>query len=119
MNSLEQGCDCCQQGNFLAALTHFDRAIQADSTCATAWNYRANALSGLKRYAEALRDYDRAVLLKPDYHQAWFNRGAMLTEIGAYGNAIESYDRAIQHKPDPVYTHARASISVKQQLVFT
>ncbi len=119
MNRLEQGCECCQQGEFLTAIAHFDQAIQADPTCATAWNYRGNALSGLKRYAEALRDYDQAVFLKPDYHAAWFNRGAMLTEMAAYGNAITSYDRAIQHKPDPVYLHARASIGIKQQLIFT
>lgn len=118
MNSIELGCECCWHGEYLEALVHFDRAIQEDSTCAAAWNYRGNALSGLKRYAEALRDYDQAVFLKPDYHQAWFNRGALLTEMRAYGNAIESYDRAIYYHPDPVYTHARASIGLKQKLIF-
>jgi tetratricopeptide (TPR) repeat protein len=118
MTDLEQGCACCQNGEYGQAIVHFDRALQADADCATAWNYRANALSGLKRYAEALKDYDRAVFLKPNYHQAWFNRGALLAEMGAYGNAVASYDRAIQFDPDPVYTHARASIGIKQQLVF-
>jgi tetratricopeptide (TPR) repeat protein len=118
MGNLELGCESCQRGQYSEAIAYFDQAIQEDSTCAAAWNYRGNAFSGLKRYAEALRDYDKSVALKPEYHQAWFNRGAMFTEMGAYGNAVESYDRAIQYKSDPVYTHARASIGIKQQLVF-
>ncbi|MBD1842233.1 tetratricopeptide repeat protein [Cyanobacteria bacterium FACHB-63] len=119
MDSLEQGCECCQREEYLEAIQHFDRAIQADAGCSKAWNFRGNALSALKRYAEALNNYDRATVLQSDYHQAWFNRGLLLMEMGAYGNAIESYDRAIDHYPDPAYIHARASIGLKQKLVFT
>lgn len=119
MNRIEQGCECYWRGEFQTAITHFNQAIQEDLTCAAAWNYRGNALSGLKHYAEALRDYDQAVFLKPNYHQAWFNRGALLTEMGAYGNAIASYDRALQYHADPVYMHARAAIGLQQNLIFT
>lgn len=119
MDSLEKGCECCQREEYIEAIAHFDQAIGADTTCSKAWNYRGNALSALKRYAEALNNYDRATFIKPDYHQAWFNRGLLLMEMGAYGNAIESYDRAIDHHPDPAYIHARASIGLKQKMVFT
>lgn len=119
MDSLEKGCECCQREEYLEALKHFDQAIGVDVNCSKAWNFRGNALSALKRYAEALSSYDRATVLQPDYHQAWFNRGLLFMEMGAYGNAIESYDRAIDRNPDPTYIHARASIGLKQKLVFT
>ncbi|MEP0917746.1 tetratricopeptide repeat protein [Leptolyngbya sp. DQ-M1] len=118
MDSLEKGCECCQREEYLEAIKHFDQAIGTDASCSKAWNFRGNALSALKRYAEALSNYDRATFLQPDYHQAWFNRGLLLMEMGAYGNAIESYDRAIDRYPDPAYIHARASIGLKQKLVF-
>ncbi|HTL88565.1 MAG TPA: tetratricopeptide repeat protein [Leptolyngbya sp.] len=117
--ALAKGCECCQREEYLAAIEHFNTAIQSDAACSKAWNYRGNAFSALKRYAEALQNYDRATFLQSNYHQAWFNRGLLLAEMGAYGNAIESYDRAIAHFPDPAYIHARAAIGVKHQLVFT
>lgn len=118
MSSLEKGCECCQREEYLEAIVHFDQAIKEDEACSKAWNFRGNARSALKHYAEALKDYDRATFLQPDYHQAWFNRGLLLMEMGAYGNAIESYDRAIDCYPDPAYIHARASIGLKQKLIF-
>lgn len=112
----EQGCALCAQGQFEAAVRVFENAIAIAPNDCTAWNHRANALSGLNRHAEALAAYDKAVALNPTYHQAWFNRGQLLREMGAYGNALASYQQAIKLADDPRYVHAKESIWVKRQL---
>ncbi|HEY9734956.1 MAG TPA: tetratricopeptide repeat protein [Trichocoleus sp.] len=110
------GCTLCETGQFEAAVRVFDDAIALAPNHCTTWNNRANALSGLNRYAEALSAYDKAVALNPTYHQAWFNRGQLLREMGAYGNALASYQQAINLADDPRYIHARETIWVKGHL---
>ncbi|WAL61654.1 tetratricopeptide repeat protein [Thermocoleostomius sinensis] len=111
-----QGCALCAGEQYEDAIAAFNKALALDPRYCKAWNNRGNALCGMKRYAEALAAYDKAVALQPDYHQAWFNRGLLLAEIMAYGNALESFNRAIAISPDPRYLHAKADISVKQQV---
>ena len=114
---IAQGCECCEREDYRGAIAVFDQALKIDRACAIAWNYRGNALSALKRYAEALDHYDRATFLQPNYHQAWFNRGLLLVEMGAYGTAIASYDQAIDCVADPVYVHARSTVGLRRKLI--
>jgi tetratricopeptide (TPR) repeat protein len=95
---LEEGCFLCQSARYAEALAYIDRAIALSSNDCQAWNYRGNALSGMKGYGEALAAYERAVTfakraggnLAPEYHQAWFNRGLLLVEMGALSRVSAS-----------------------------
>jgi tetratricopeptide (TPR) repeat protein len=113
---LEESCFLCQSDRYAEALAYIDRAIALSSNDCQAWNYRGNALSGMKRYGEALAAYERAVAFAPEYHQAWFNRGLLLIEMGALSNAIESFKQAMAVHLDPRYLHASEGIWLKKKL---
>lgn len=47
-----KGCAHCEAEEFADAVAAFDRAIALDANYCRAWNNRANALCGQKKYAE-------------------------------------------------------------------
>jgi tetratricopeptide (TPR) repeat protein len=112
-----QGCALCAVEQYQAAIAAFDRALTLEPNNCQTWNYRGNALSALRRQAEALNCYDKATALQPTYHQAWFNQGLLLAEMGAYASALAAYDRAITLQPDPCYSHAKATIWLREKLI--
>ena len=76
------------------------KAIEINSTVASAHSNLATALSNLKRFDEALTRYDTAIALKPDYTDAHYNRGATLKELKRFDESVISYDKAIALKPN-------------------
>ena len=96
----QQGYEFLEQGDFVAAIASYDRAIEIKSDDHETWNNRGNALDDLGRNEEAIASYDRAIEIKPDYHEAWGNRGVALSNLNRKKEAIASYDRAIKIKPD-------------------
>lgn len=50
----DQGCQLCETEQYTAAIAAFDRAIALNPGNCKAWSNRGNALSGMKRQAEAL-----------------------------------------------------------------
>jgi tetratricopeptide (TPR) repeat protein len=57
-------CTFCRSEQYQEALTAFERAIELDHHYTQAWNNRGNALSAMKRFAEAFSSYDRAVAIQ-------------------------------------------------------
>ena len=52
-----------------------------------AYAYKGDALTGLKRYAEALAAWDGALALSPTFVAAWINKGAILRALGRVAEA--------------------------------
>ena len=60
---------------------------------AEAFNNRAVAKAGLKRFADSLADCDQALALKPDFADALYNRGNALSELSRPQEALADYSR--------------------------
>jgi tetratricopeptide (TPR) repeat protein len=62
---LDRGLQKAGEHDWSAALKHFDRAAQLDSTLALAWANHGTALLNLGRPEEALKSYERAKRFNP------------------------------------------------------
>jgi len=76
------------------------KAIGLNAKAAAAHSNLGNALTILKRPAEALASCDKAIALKPDFAEAHNNRGNALLDLMRPADALASYDKAIALKPD-------------------
>ena len=87
-------------GQYLAAVSDYDKAIQLKPDHAMAYYNRGLAKDHLEQYLAAVSDYDKAIQLKPDYADAYYNRGLIRDHLGQHIAAISDYDKAIQLEPD-------------------
>ena len=89
-------------GQYVAATSDYDKAIQLKPDDADAYYNRGLAKYYLGQYLAAIQDYDAAIQLKPDDAKAYSNRGAAKADLGQYFAAVSDHDKAIQLKPDAV-----------------
>ncbi len=87
-------------GQYLAAISDFDKAIQLKPDAVNAYINRGLAKAALGQHIGAISDYDKAIQLKPDHAEAYNNQGNAKAALGQYFAAISDYDKAIQLKPD-------------------
>ena len=87
-------------GQYLAAVSDYDKAIQLKPDHAMAYYNRGLAKYHLGQYLAAISDYDKTVQLKPNDAIAYSNRGAAKADLGQHFAAIKDFDKAIQLKPD-------------------
>ncbi len=87
-----------------AALADYGRAIELDSSYATAYSNRGLTYADLQRYEAALADYGRAIELDLSYASAYSNRGSTYAALQRYEAALADYGRAIEL--DPSYAKA-------------
>ena len=93
-------------GQYVAATSDYDKAIQLKPDDADAYYNRGLAKYYLGQYLAAIQDYDAAIQLKPDDAKAYSNRGAAKADLGQYFAAVSDHDKAIQLKPDAVKAYS-------------
>ena len=98
-------------GQYLAAISDYDKGIQLKPDDAQAYYNRGLAKYYLGQYLAAISDYDKAIQLKPDDAQAYSNRGAAKTDLGQYFAAISDHNKAIQLKPDDVNAYINRGVA--------
>ena len=89
-------------GQYVAAISDYDKAIQLKPNYADVYYNRGLAKYYLGQLLAAISDYDKAIQLKPDDAHAYSNRGAAKADLGQYFAAVSDHDKAIQLKPDAV-----------------
>ena len=89
-----------KKGNFDAALSDYNAAIQLDSKNAEI--YRARGIIYLKKKAldQAFSDFETAIAINPNYAAAYNDRGFVYYEKGAFNHAISDYNHVIELHPD-------------------
>ena len=95
-----QGNTKAALGQYLAAISDYDKAIQLKPNYAEVYYKRGLAKYHLKQYLAAIGDYDKAIQLEPDLANAYSNRGLAKYHLRQYVAAISDFDKAIQLKPD-------------------
>ena len=88
-----------QQGDYAAAITHFERAILcgdlALANLAKIHNGLANAQYQVGDHEAAIRNYEQAIALDYKYARAYNGLGMVLRATGRYDAATETFQRAI------------------------
>ena len=91
-----------QLGSFLISLKrdreglqYLERAVELDSTNATAYDDIGVAYAHLGIYSEAAAAYGNALRIKPEYVEASYNLGSAYMQLGKLGEAIECFDRTL------------------------
>jgi tetratricopeptide (TPR) repeat protein len=77
---IDKGIDLVNLGEFDDAIIAFDKAIELDPGCASAWNEKGLALYNLDKINESIEAYDRAIEIDPLYAYAWYNKGNALAQ---------------------------------------
>jgi len=78
-----------------------DKAIEADSRNAYAWDAKGDVLFKLQRYEEAIRCYNEVIEINPKstdvfWANVWASKGSALYKQSKYEDAILCYDRSIE-----------------------
>ena len=94
-----QGVALAERGNYQAALTNYNQAIQLDPNFANAYFSRGNAYSELGDKQKAIADYTQTIQLNPKDAIAYYKRGNAYYLLGDKQKAISDYTQAIQLDP--------------------
>ncbi len=94
-------------GGYFATLQAADQALKEHPKSVGAFQYRAFALQGLGRLAEAREAYEETVALDPKNWWAYMNLGNVLASLGQYEMAIMSGRMAVRLNPDGLGPHAK------------
>jgi tetratricopeptide (TPR) repeat protein len=87
-----------------SALFYLNRALQRDSTSASAYYYLGRALFYHQRLGGARASLQRAIDLRPNHAPSYFYLGNALLASEQLDGAIQSYERAVELKPgEPTY----------------
>jgi len=82
-----------------AAIAHFNRALQCDSTFAEAYNQRAIAHYLQEKYRESIADCWCAVERMPCHFGAWAGMAHCYAHLGELEEAKRAYVRALEINP--------------------
>lgn len=89
-----------QEGQFEAAIEHYERALSAYAKSAEVHNNLGGVLLRVGRTEEAVAQLRRAVEIRPDYMAAQFNLGVALLRVGQPAAASEYLHKVLRVSPD-------------------
>lgn len=95
--ALYTGDVCRGKGDMVAALAHWNRAVEENPDTWLVWCSRADRLKKLGRYEEALADYERSYSVQsvPHLIDGLCSRAQLLEQIGRYREAAAERRRII------------------------
>ena len=95
---LSRGNALLNQGDYEAAIFHYDEAIRIDPNNVNAYNDRGIAKGILEQYSESISDFDTAISLVSNRENFYYNRGVSRLKLKQYFDAISDFDKAIELK---------------------
>jgi tetratricopeptide (TPR) repeat protein len=116
-NEWRQAVYDSNQHDFASALSHFNRALAADTNNLLTLMSRGGCYMQLGKFTEAEKDYDLAVKSSTNnltLAQALFYRGNFYSQTTNLDRALDDYSKAIQYNPasSPVYA-TRANVEIQ------
>ncbi len=96
----QEGDRLVKAGDYQAAVTAYDHAIQMKPSFAAAYKGRGIAHRRLRQPESAIEDFDRAIRIDPEDAEAYCERGGAHSALRQFAAAIQDFDKAIEKKPD-------------------
>lgn len=93
---VDEGIAYLNEGQETLALASFERALQVDSTYASAWSSMAGVLLQLGDATASIRAARRAITLNPQSSGAWYTLGLATAEQDDLDGAIDALTTAVQ-----------------------
>jgi TonB family protein len=87
-------------GEYDAAITDYNKAIELNSKEPTIYFSRALAHFNNKSFNLAIADFDKVIELDPKEASAYFKRGAALEKVGSFEKALSDYQKAAELDAD-------------------
>lgn len=101
VDAYQLGVTNLEEGEFAAAIPHFDRAIALDAQFAQAYWARGEAFMALGEYETAVANFDRVVALHPTtFPSIYIYRAAAYTQLDNYPAAIVDYETLLSLDPE-------------------
>lgn len=92
-----RGLNAFNRGDYAEAVINYTRAIELDSSAATAWYNRAAAHMRLKQFSNAHEDLDRCLKIFPGAVNVKMQRAIVRAELGRYTEALSDVGDIIRH----------------------
>lgn len=106
-----RGLERMNRGDYAAAQTLFNQAIQSNPRFAPAYNNRAMIHILMGEEAIAVQDYSISLSLNPTDSDVYYNRGLAYATLDNNPAAIADYTRALQLNPHNAQAyHARGGV---------
>lgn len=99
INFCDRGLQKALRGNYSAAISDYNRALQIDPDNPHTYSQRGVAYYKLKAYKEAFGDYAQALQLNPSFAEAYYNRGTARRKLGYAQGALQDFNQAIRFEP--------------------
>lgn len=96
----------CQSANFVAAIPHFDKSIEASPLHVESFFNRGLAYFSLEDYQKAIEDFTQALTLAPDNAQILGERAVAKHLLKDNRNALNDFDEALRLEPQNPYRYA-------------
>ena len=88
-----------RQGDYIGAISDFDKALQIDPQDLEAIENRGAAKHQLGDYKGAIDDSDKALQINPQLATSYSNRGVSKYELKDYQGAIADFNKALEINP--------------------
>lgn len=93
---VEQGNSEFKNGNFEAAIRHYDEALKTDPNNVNAYNNRGVSYARMGENDRAISDFTKAIQLNPEFATAYNNRSVAYLRAEEYSRAcadLKQYSR--------------------------
>jgi tetratricopeptide (TPR) repeat protein len=100
----DKGSSLLVLGDFVEALSCFEKVIELAPDNAGSWHNKSAALHELGRYEESISCSDRALELDRSHYMLWYGKANSLIKLSRFEEALECYRRSVDLRP----SYARA-----------
>ncbi|MFZ5971839.1 MAG: tetratricopeptide repeat protein [Bacteroidota bacterium] len=91
----QKAMDLMEKRDFMEAILHLNKAIEADPKYTQAYYVRGNIKTAFEDFHGAMKDYNTALDMNPKYADAFFARGNTKMKLQDYYGAISDFTSAI------------------------
>jgi tetratricopeptide (TPR) repeat protein len=108
-----------EQGNFIQALSNFDKVIAINPSFTHAYFNRGAFYEKQGNLTRALSDYNRAIEVDPNDAEAFYNRGNVHNKQNDPALALSDYDKAIRICPNYEKAYINRAVTIRRLRNFT
>ncbi|EOA15941.1 hypothetical protein CARUB_v10004035mg [Capsella rubella] len=113
---LSRGIAQVNEGNYMKAISIFDKVLKEEPTYPEALIGRGTAYAFQRELESAIADFTKAIQSNPAASEAWKRRGQARAALGEYAEAVEDLTKALVYEPNsPDVLHERGIVNFKSK----